>query len=416
MNPSELTENFFRHEYGRIVSVLSCRVGVQRIEDVEDAVQSALMTALESWTVRGIPENPSAWLYRVALNNLLGDLRQKVGRTKILEEKVAHEQESTAPAPEAFLEGEMKDDLLRMLFVCCEEGIPVESQLVLALKTLCGFSIREISHRLFTSEANINKRLQRARKQLRQLDKDPTDLAYLQKDNRLPSVQHILYLLFTEGHLSTHEESALRMDLCNEAIRLTSILAEHALGRTPDTHALLSLMFLHRARMNSRSSASGNLLLLEEQNRSDWDQADIQEGMKQLAGSAEGETFSRYHAEAGIAAEHCMAPSFKDTNWTKIADSYALLEKVAPSPIHRLNRAVAAAEAHGPTRGLEILREFDPPAWLTMSYQWTAVLSDLHLRAGNLDEGYRHKETALSKAPSEAIKKLLERRLSRKPE
>ncbi|MDB4459146.1 sigma-70 family RNA polymerase sigma factor [bacterium] len=406
-----MVENFFRHEYGRIVSVLSCRVGVHHVEDVEDAVQSALMSALESWKAKGIPDNPTAWLYRVALNNLLGDLRQKTGRARILDEKVKAELESTTPAPEVFLESEMKDDLLKMLFVCCEESIPLESQLVLALKTLCGFNTREISLRLFTSEPNINKRLQRARNRLRELAIHPTDLDTAQTTGRLPSVQHILYLLFTEGHLSSNAERALRLDLCNEAIRLTSLLADNPVGQTPDTNALLALMYLHRARMSARSDQSG-LLLLEEQDRSQWDTHDIQMGVHLLSESARGVSFSRYHAEAGIAAEHCMAPSFHETHWERIADCYATLEQIAPSPIHRLNRAVATAEAYGPDMGLKVLKEFEPPPWLKTSYQWAAVLSDLHRRAGHKTEGIRFQKLALESAPSAAIKELLKRRLN----
>src|SRR5947208_12707651 len=188
--------------------MLSRRVGAQYIEDVEDAVQCALMTALETWTMAGLPDNPPAWLFRVAHNNLMGELRRRTGRRRILEQNVKEDIGTLENVPAIFLAGEVRDDLLRMLFVCCDEAIPVESQLVLALKTLCGFSIREIALRLFTSEANVYKRLGRARSRLRELSSGLAELNGEQYSSRLPAVNKILYLLFTEGYLSSHAESA----------------------------------------------------------------------------------------------------------------------------------------------------------------------------------------------------------------
>ena len=418
--PPALVEHFFRHEYGRLVAMLSRRVGVQYIEAVEDAVQSALMTALESWTLAGLPDNPSAWLFRVAHNGLMGDLRQRAGRRRILEQKAGDEisgSQSGSPGsgPEVFLAGDVNDDLLRMLFVCCDEAIPAESQLVLALKILCGFDVREIALRLFTSEANVYKRLGRARDRLRKLPRGPDDLdgelTGEQYRSRLSTVHKILYLLFTEGYLSSHAEIAIRQELCNEAIRLATILAEHEVGQTPETFALLALMHLHAARMTARQDGSGGLLLLEEQNRELWDQREIRVGLQWLAKSAQGDTFSRYHAEAGIAAEHCLAPSFEETRWDRVVESYALLERAAPSPIHKLNRAVAVAEWQGPTAGLAILEGFEPPTWLAGSYLWAAVLADLHRRSGNTDAAQRYRDVALELAPTPALQELLRRRL-----
>ncbi len=228
----KLVEHFFRHEYGRLVATLSRRVGVQHIEAVEDAAQSALLTALESWTIAGVPDDPSAWLVRVARNHLLGELRQRTARRRLLERNAEAEIGIPENDPEIFLAGEVRDDLLRMLFVCCDKAIPVESQLVLALKSLCGFGVREIALRLFTSEANVYKRLGRARSRLRNDPPRPGDLTGEQYSSRLPSVNKILYLLFTEGYLSAHAEMAIRRELCNEAIRLATILAEHPVPRS----------------------------------------------------------------------------------------------------------------------------------------------------------------------------------------
>ncbi len=406
-----MVEHFFRHEYGRLVATLSRRVGVHLVEDVEDAVQSALMTALETWTAGGLPDNPPAWLFRVAYNNLMGELRQRTGRRRILEENVPEADGDSAPGPERYLAGEVSDDLLRMLFVCCDDTIPEDSQLVLALKTLCGFSIREIALRLFTTEANVYKRLGRARSRLQEIPFRPDELSSAQYSVRLPAVHRIVYVLFTEGYLSSHAEMAIRRELCDEAIRLATLLAEHPAGRAPETFALLALLHLHTARMTGRQDSSGGLLLLEEQDRALWDQQSIQTGMEWLAKSAEGDRFSRYHAEAGIAAEHCLAPSFQATRWDKVVENYALLEEAAPSAIHKLNRAVAVAEWKGPADGLALLTGFEPPTWLAGSFIWAAVRADLHRRCGEAATAERYLHIALESAPTTAVKELLQRRL-----
>jgi RNA polymerase sigma-70 factor (ECF subfamily) len=406
-----LIEHFFRHQYARLVALLTRRVGVHEIVAVEDAAQFALMRALEIWTNNGVPENPSAWVYQVARNKLLDELRQRSGRERLLNEHAPE----LVPTPDLALDrslgGELSDELLRMLFVCSDDSIPRESQLVLALKTLCGFDVREIAIRLFTSEANVYKRLGRARKRLQLGGTDITDLSPIHYPLRLPAVCQMLYLLFTEGYLSSQGEISTRLELCEEAIRLTTLLAEHPAGQDSSVAALLALMHLQMARMRGRTDGSGGLLLLEEQDRKQWDFHQIQLGLAWLEKSAVGELFSRYHAEASIAAEHCLAPRFVDTRWDRIVDSYALLEKTNDSPIHRLNRAVATAELEGPEAGLAVLAESEPPSWLMGSYLWSAVKADLLLRSGKLEEAKRYRECALSDVPSQAIRDLLRRRL-----
>lgn len=408
MNPPLPGEHFFRHEYGRLVALLSRRVGVQHLEAIEDAVQAALVTALESWKGGGLPENPPAWLFRVANHRLLESLRTEARRARLIERQVPVESEG--PALDPPLCGDVKDDLLRMLFVCCDEAIPAESRLVLALKTLCGFDVREIGERLFLSDANVYKRLARARARLRERPRLAEELSLEELGTRLPGVQAILYALFSEGYLSSHPE-VIRRELCDEAKRLCLVLGEHPIGAMPETFALLALMHLHHARNTARQDGSGGLLLLEEQDRSLWDQREIQTGLAWLARSAQGDAFSRYHAEAGIAAEHCLAPSFAETRWDRIVETYALLERLAPSPLHTLNRALATAELHGPEAGLAVLEGLAPPSWLAGSHYWAAVLADLHGRSGHHELAKRYRAAALDTAPSGAVNAALRRRL-----
>ncbi len=408
----DFADHFFRHEYGRLVAMLSRRIGVHDLEAAEDAVQFALGAALETWPKSGVPEKPSAWLFRVAHNRVVDELR-KNARHAELALRHGQDQEVDAGEPQTFLDGDVRDGLLRMLFACCDDALPVESQLVLALKVLCGFDVREISERLFISEDNVYKRLGRARRRLREDALDLEELTSTIMASRLPAVQTILYVLFTEGYLSSHAAGAIRRELCDEAMRLTAELAAHAVGAVPETFALLALMHLHAARMSARQDGSGGLLLLEEQDRSVWDAEGIAIGLAWLARSAEGKAFSRYHAEAGIAAEHCLAPTFAETRWERIVECYELLERLAPSALHTLNRAVALAEWRGPRAGLDLLEGLAPPSWLAGSYLWAAVLGDLHGRAGNVALAERYRAVAIASAPSPTVRAALERRLRR---
>jgi RNA polymerase sigma-70 factor (ECF subfamily) len=413
VNATALGEHFFRRAYGRIVAMLSRRFGVRYLESAEDAAQSALLAAVESWTRDGPPENPLAWLYRAAHNALVEDLRREARRDRLLERHRQETPNTFASEPTASMPGDVEDDLLRMLFVCCDEAIPLESRLVLALKILCGFDVREIAERLFVNEATAYKRLSRGRSRLRDAHATNDEPSMTLLSARLPAVHAVLYVLFTEGYLSSRADAAIRRELCDEALRLAHLLAEHAAGRTPETFALVALMHLHRARTAARQDASGGLLLLEEQDRTRWDAHEVNEGLAWLARSAEGDVFSRYHAEAGIAAEHCLAPSFEVTRWKEIAELYAILEHAAPSPLHTLNRAVAIAEWQGPSAALALLDDLAPPAWLEGSYSWDAVLADLHGRLGHADAFRKHRDRALLAAPTDALRVLLRRRLSR---
>jgi RNA polymerase sigma-70 factor (ECF subfamily) len=259
----------------------------------------------------------------------------------------------------------------------------------------------------------VYKRLGRGRSRLREASFSIDDLTGEELSSRLPSVHAILYLLFTEGYLSSSAEAAIRRELCDEAMRLAHLLAEHPVGGTPETHALVALMHLHAARMTARQDGSGGLLLLEEQDRALWDPREIQIGLSWLARSARGNAFSRYHAEAGVAAEHCLAPSLSETRWDRVVECYSLLEQLAPSAIHTLNRAVAVAEWRGPSEGLAVLEGLEPPSWLAGSYLWAAVLADLHRRCGHDETAQRYRGIALASAPTPAVRDLLQRRLSR---
>lgn len=405
-----LPEHYFRHESGRLVSVLSRKFGMHRLQLCEDAVQTALLRAVQSWLQQGLPDDKSAWLYRVASNEVLGALR----REKRTDDSVDSTEQLAAEAGEeeaVYLDQELKDDQLRMLFVCADPNIPRESQIAFALKILCGFSAEEIALRLFQGHKAIYKRLQRARAVLRdQLQElEPPGIEGLA--GRFPAVLEVLYLLFTEGYSSAQPDQVIRRELCEEAIRLGRLLDEHPVGAMPETAALLALMYLDAARFDARVDGAGGLLLLEEQDRSLWDRELISIGVSYLSRAARGDAFTRYHAQAAIAAEHCLAPAYKETRWDEIARLYEMLDSVSPSPINTLNRAIAIAEWQGPEAGLALLEALKPPPWLLGYYLWDATLGELYRRSGDRERATAHLTRALAAAPTNAEKALLRRRL-----
>lgn len=404
MTAPELPEHWFRREFGRLVSILSRRFGVHRIELCEDAAQTALLQATQSWLSER-PDDPGAWLYRVAHNHVLDELRREKRDARY-----------HAEVQVDYAEQEVQDDVLRLLFVCADPAIPPESQLVLALKTLCGFSTGEIALRLFQSEDGIHKRLQRARARLREhtevqsIDLDGVRFA-TPGSERAHSVLHMLYLLFNEGYSSAQPDRVIRRELCDEALRLALMLRQAPAVALPETDALVALMCFHAARFDARVDIMGGLLLLEEQDRSLWDRELIQRGLAHLTRSARGQRLSRYHAEAGIAAEHCLAPSYAETNWEEIVRLYEVLERIAPSPLNVLNRAIALAEWKGPEAGLAALEAIEAPSWLLGYYLWDATLGELYRRSGDRDRAFAHTKRAFAAAPTNAEKALLERRM-----
>ena len=399
---SEAFERTFRREHGRIVSRLVARLGLPRLEMIEDAVQFAGLRALERWPHDGTPDDPTAWLYRTAHNRIIDGLRTEQRHQRLLDRQPP---ETARAETTTVLAGELGEPQLAMLFACCDPALPEATQHVLALKLLFGLSVAELAVHLFTTEANVHKRLQRGRAKLRETGLNPTPAP-----DRHAAVLTVLHVLFSEGFTSYSSSQAVRHDLCDEAIRLAVLLQHHA--TSPDGAALVALMLLHRARLSSRDDGVGGLLLLSEQDRSTWHREHIDEGLRWLGRSAAGSRFSRFHAEAGIAAEHCLAPRFEQTRWDRVVACYALLERTSPSAVHRLGHALALAELEGPAHGLALLQSTAPPSWLESSFPWFAVLADLHHRCGHTRDAHRHRTLALDSAPTPALRALLSRRLA----
>ena len=410
-DPRALVEHFYRHEFGRLVAVLTRSLGVRRLDLAEDVVQAALAQALETWSRRGVPEDPAGWLYRTARNLAIDALRREQTHARVLPH-LADEVEPESSPPEAHFVDEIGDEPLRLLCVCCHEAVPAESRVAFALRTLCGFSTAEIARGLLTTEANVQKRIERARDRLRDLDVDFEAPAGPQLRARLDAVLAVLYLLFSQGCHVTHGDLPIRRDLCDEARRLARMLAAQSVGDVPAVHALLALMCFHGARFDARVALDGAIVLLDEQDRCAWNWSDVRDGMAWLARSASGDELSRYHVEAAIAWEHCRAPTFADTDWRRIADLYDTLDRIAPSPLHALNRAVAEAYVHGPQAGLDRLAAVLPECVPTRYPGWHTVIGELHFRLGQHSAAERAWREALRLTTARADREFLRRRLA----
>jgi RNA polymerase sigma factor (sigma-70 family) len=411
----EPSHHLFRREAGRMVSTLTRIFGVHNLALAEDVVQDAFCRALEVWKFRGVPENPSAWLMATAKNRALDVLRrERTARTFAPElGRLLGSEWTVAPViQDLFGANAIKDDQLRMMFSCCHPRLPEEAQVVLMLHILCGFTVNEVASAFVSSHAAIEKRISRAKKVLagskRLFDVSGAD----EFSGRLPAVQRALYLLFNEGYHGASPESAVRAELCQEAIRLTALLLEHPLGATPATHALGALMCLHAARLPARIDASGNLSSLFDQDRSLWVSGLVAEGQRLLDVSATGPDLTEYHVEAAIAWVHATAHRIEDTDWGNIISLYDTLMKIRPSPVVALNRAIAVAQQEGPKRGLQEIRAMADADRLAAYPFYFATLGELELRSGRHEIAGEHFRAALACARNPMERRFFGQRLA----
>ena len=409
----ELTDNFFRHESGKVVALLVKSLGPEHLQLAEDVVQEALGKALKTWPFTGVPENPSAWITLTAKNLALDALRrdQIFRRKQIQMFGAVHHWSGKVEEVELDNFGEeVEDALLRFMFVCCHPEIPENTRHVLALKSLCGFSVREISHALLSNEGTIGKRLTRAKERLAEGDISTTLPVGEELNIRLDGVLKTLYLLFNEGYKASTGENLIREELCTEAIRLTSMLARLSVGNRPRVHALLSLMLLNNARLGTRVDHEGNVLLLKDQDRSQWDRNLIALGLFHLTRSAAGDELDTFHLQAAIAAVHCTSPDYEATNWNAILGLYDHMLAIDPSPIVALNRAVVVAQLQGAEAGITAVEEIRGRDQLDSYYLLHAVLADFESQLGRHSEAARLTEKAISLTDSESEKVFLTRR------
>jgi RNA polymerase sigma factor (sigma-70 family) len=411
----DIEEHFFRHESGRIVATLTRLFGVGNLALAEDVTQDAFCRAMETWKLRGLPKNPSAWLMTTARNRALDILRRE--RTALVSEpeltRLFESEWTLVPTvEEAFGAHAVKDSQLRMMFSCCHPRLSEDAQTALILHILCGFSVEEIAQAFVSSHAAIEKRITRAKKILAGSTK-LFDLADADFPSRLSSVLQAIYLLFNEGYHGSSPDAAVRMDLCQEAMLLINLLIEQPALVTPGSYALAALMYLNAARLPTRLDGSDNLVSFIEQDRTLWDQNLIAQGQALLNLSASGTEVTKYHIEAAIASMHTGAARSEDTDWEQIVSLYDALMAIHPSPVIALNRAIAIGQLNGPEWGLLEIGLINDLHRLASYPFYPAALGELELRRGNYLVAEAHFLGALSLARNPMERNFLQRRIDK---
>ncbi len=412
-----MVDHLFRHEAGKIISVLTGVFGTDNIELAEDVVQDSLIEALEQWQYRGIPDNPTAWLYRVAKNKALNIINRK-SYHRAYQSETAHllrAENNTTPAMDlSFSDQEIQDDQLRMIFTCCHPAISPDSQIALALKTLCGFSIPEIAKAFLTSEENINKRLVRARQSIRDA-KIPFELPQgTALEKRLNTVVETIYLLFNEGYSASKGDDVIRYELCEEAIRLAQIIiADNTIQHKEIVHALTALMYINASRFKARQDSDGNLLTMEEQDRSLWDTALLGIGLGHLSAATQNDSISIYHILAAISAQYSIAPDYESTDWSGILSLYDNLLLLDNSPLILLNRAIVVSKVDGPKKALNELEQIGSNNLLQSYYLFYSTKAEFYIQLSDFNNAIGSLEKAIDLAPLASEKELLKKKVKR---
>ena len=408
LDSTQVVEEVYRSEWGRIVAALISLVG--DFELAEESAQEAFAVAVDQWRVHGVPDFPKAWIIQTARHKAIDRIRRKVSFEEKLDSyvKSGFVRESVEPDYDST---EIPDDRLRLIFTCCHPALAPDAQIALTLRTLCGVETDEIARAFLVPVPTMAQRLVRAKRKIRDAGipyavPEPGELA-----ERLDAVLTVIYLVFNEGYAATRGDRLVRADLCAEAIRLARLVLDLMSPQQPaEAIALLALMLLHDARRDARIDEGGNLIVLEEQDRSRWHQAQIAEALPLVSQVLRG-TIGPFALQAAIAALHCRATRPENTDWPGIVRFYTALESVQPSPVVSLNRAVAIAMAEGPQAGLTLIDELASDSELENYHLLHAARADLLRRMGSNTEAAKSYERALSLVTHDSERRFLERRL-----
>ena len=405
MKQTELIPHLFRTEYRKLVSVLCKLFGIEYIEIAEDIVSDTFLLASELWGLKGLPENPTAWLYVVAKNKTKDYLK----RNSLFAQTISKEIKCNAPTSEEIeidlSSKNINDSQLAMIFVVCHPFIPAEARIGLALNLLCGFGVDEIAHAFLTNKKVIYKRLQRAKQKLR-TEKIKIEQPTLSEiDDRLSTVLMVLYLLFNEGYYSSNQDITLRKDICLEAMRLTYLLIENEQTNKPFVNALFSLMCFQSSRFDARRNQNGETILYQDQDTDLWNQELIAKGEYFLDQASQGDKLSKYHLEAGIAYWHTTKADTKE-KWENILQLYNQLLLIEYSPIAALNRTYALAKANGKKEAIIEAEKIE----LTDNHLYHSLLGELYTDIDN-SKAILHLQKAWALAKSMADKMLISNKI-----
>ena len=407
-NAAETVEEVYRSDWGRIVAALIGLVG--DFDLAEESAQEAFTAAVDQWRVSGVPEFPRAWIIQTARHKAIDRIRSKIRSEEKLESYAASGLVRTIEEPD-YDSSEIPDDRLRLIFTCCHPALALEAQVALTLRTLCGLETDEIARAFLVPPTTMAQRLVRAKRKIRD-----AAIPYIVPETqemgaRLAAVLTVIYLVFNEGYAATRGGPLVRTDLCAEAIRLGRLVRSLAGPQPPaEATALVALMLLHDARRDARVDDEGDLVVLEEQDRSRWNHSQIAEALSLAAEVWRGEV-GPFSLQAAIAAVHCQAARAEDTDWARIVRYYDLLERVQPSPIVSLNRAVAIAMVDGPQPALALIDALVATGDLDDYHLLHAARADLLRRIGSAAEAAKSYERALALVTNGSERRFLERRL-----
>lgn len=382
---SEKIDHLYRHEYGKIVSVLTKTFGTSNLHLAEDVAQDAMLEAVNQWSYNGIPDNPVGWIYKVAKFKAINLIKREKLQKEKSEEITRALNLDKNPDDQSilFTDSEIADDQLRMIFTCCHPKVSPDSQVALTLKTLCGFSIPEIASAFLTTEENINKRLVRARKNLREANVMFEVPIGAQLNERIGSVLEVIYLLFSEGYHASSGNEVIRYELCEEAICLAEIIAAHkGVSKKSSVFALLALMSFNASRFQSRYDEVYSIIDLKHQDRSKWDQKLINKGLIYLDMATKDNEVSHYLIMATISAHHCTAENFDSTDWPGILALYDNLMEISPSPIVQLNRTVVLSRIEGAQAALLVLQKLGKEPTLSKYLPYYTACAEFQFISG----------------------------------
>lgn len=394
-----MIDHLFRHHYGKMVSVLTRIFGLQNLETVEDAVQDTFINAIKAWQ-GSIPENPEAWLTKSAKNRVL-DLLRKISAADARVAKIETGAETIA-INELFLNHEIDDSMLRMIFAACNPTLNPKDQIAFALKTISGFSGKEIASALLLREDTVKKRLSRARKMIRTKNIPFEIPEGLNLKPRLERVLEVVYLIFNEGFHSNRQDILIREELCGEAMRLTKILLSNQFTATPSSHALFALFCFQAARLKSKVNGERDLISLRDQDRSTWHKPLIALGHSAMSKAVDSEIFSQYHYEAAIAAEHAQATSYQNTNWDKILMWYEQLDELEPSTFNLLNMAVVQLQRDDLPMVKSLLEKIPPELLEQRAYLYYGTYAEYSYQIGDKEQALIHIDKAIALVKNEA--------------
>ena len=397
LRPSQLVDHLFRHEYGKMVAVLSRFLGLSHLDTVEDIVQETFIQAMQTWRAHSTPDNPSAWLITVAKRKAI-DLIRKSKKDRERELKVDITGPSSAYIEELFMESEIADNQLRMIFACCHPALAAKDQIALTLKIVSGFSLKEIAKALLTNAEVIKKRIQRAKKFIQSNGLKLTIPTGNALTDRLERVHQVLYLIFNEGYYSSSSQVLIRQDLCLEAMRLCKIATEHEHTKHTDNLALMALMCYHSSRFESRLTTDGEMILLADQDRSTWNQQLINIGHYHLFHCFRQATPTSFHWEAAISSEHARAKSFKETNWILILEYYQNLLNIRRTDQIILNQIVVLIQLNRLTEAEALLKAIDDITPHAVMYH--SIRSEISFQLEDYEEALEHIVAAEASSPT----------------